>query len=377
MLLRRMPDPKDPTQTVHPAAPNQTGAPRILLVDDRLENLTALEAALSGLNASFVRAQSGEEALRHLLEEEFALALLDIRMPGRDGFETAGLIRARPATRHLPIIFITAIEPNPEETAKAYALGAVDFLAKPLKPEILRSKLGVLVDLFRRGQELQESRDELERRVDDRTREARQATERMRLVLGGALDAVVMIDEAGRIVDWNPQAERLFGWSRAEAIDRTMAELIVPREFRERHQKGLETYLATGQGPILGKRLELPALRKDGRRIPIELTVIPLRVNSKAFFSAFIRDLSEQKKAEENLALLASVVRSSDDAIYTITLDGTLTSWNEGAQRMFGFREEEVLNRPVTLLMPETLYEEEQQILKRVTRGDRDRKSTR
>ena len=123
-------------------------APQLLLVDDDPRNLLAIEAALDGI-ADIVRAHSGEEALRYLLERDFALVLLDVQLPRMDGFETAALIRNRPRSRLTPIIFITAFDRNDQEIMKAYTLGAVDFLFKPVVPAMLRAKASVFVELQR------------------------------------------------------------------------------------------------------------------------------------------------------------------------------------------------------------------------------------
>ena len=129
-------------------------ASEILVVDDRDQNLTAIEAALVGLGNQLVFASSGAEALRFLLERDFALILLDVQMPGMDGIETARMIRARERSRHVPIIFITAYDSTDEDVLAAYRLNAVDFLFKPVNPDILRAKASVFVELQRRNAEV-------------------------------------------------------------------------------------------------------------------------------------------------------------------------------------------------------------------------------
>src|SRR6266478_5403201 len=121
---------------------------KILLVDDTPENLISLEAALDGLGQDLVLAGSGMEALRHLLVDDFAAILLDVKMPDMDGFETAELIRSRRRSRHTPILFLTGYKSD-EHLFRGYDLGAVDFLFKPIVPEILRSKVSVFVELSR------------------------------------------------------------------------------------------------------------------------------------------------------------------------------------------------------------------------------------
>jgi CheY-like chemotaxis protein len=129
---------------------------RILLVDDRHENLVALEAILSSLNQILVTVRSGEEALKALLVDEFAVILLDVVMPGMDGFETASHIKRRPKTRDVPIIFLTAASAEPDHAFRGYAAGAVDYISKPFDPWVLRAKVAVFVELYAKNQQLQE-----------------------------------------------------------------------------------------------------------------------------------------------------------------------------------------------------------------------------
>lgn len=129
---------------------------RILLVDDRPENLLALEAILSVFDHELVRASSGDEALKALLTEDFAVILLDVSMPGMDGLETAAHIKRRDRTRDVPIIFLTAVHPDAEHAFRGYSAGAVDYVSKPFDPWVLRAKVAVFVDLYCKRQQLQE-----------------------------------------------------------------------------------------------------------------------------------------------------------------------------------------------------------------------------
>ena len=152
-----------------PGAPAD-GPLGILLVDDHRENLAALRAVLEPLGERLVSAESGEQALRALLREEIAVILLDVRMAGMDGLETARIIRARPRTRHIPIIFLTAQASEVEEIALAYATGAVDYVVKPFEPEILRAKVAVFVELSReRGERVRQSQARAEAEAVART----------------------------------------------------------------------------------------------------------------------------------------------------------------------------------------------------------------
>ncbi|ARQ68157.1 response regulator [Streptomyces marincola] len=139
---------------------------KILLVDDRPENLLALEAILSALDQTLVRASSGEEALKALLTEDFAVILLDVQMPGMDGFETAAHIKRRERTRDIPIIFLTAINHGPHHTFRGYAAGAVDYISKPFDPWVLRAKVSVFVELHMKNMQLREQAVLLRRELD-------------------------------------------------------------------------------------------------------------------------------------------------------------------------------------------------------------------
>ncbi len=141
-------------------------SPKILIVDDRPENLLALEAILQGLGHELVKAHSGEEALKKLLSEDFALILLDVQMPGMDGFETATHVKQRERTRDVPIVFLTAIDGEAHQAFRGYAAGAVDYLSKPFDPWVLRAKVGVFIELYERRRELADQADELRRQLE-------------------------------------------------------------------------------------------------------------------------------------------------------------------------------------------------------------------
>ncbi|MGP4002397.1 response regulator [Streptomyces sp. 8N706] len=139
----------------------------ILLVDDMEDNLDALEAVLGSLNERLVRARSGEEALQALLSEEFAVVLLDVLMPGMDGFETAANIKRLDRTRDVPIIFLTGSETDRGYAFRGYSTGAADFLAKPFDPWVLRAKVSVFLDLHRKNRQLQRLLTRDQERLDE------------------------------------------------------------------------------------------------------------------------------------------------------------------------------------------------------------------
>jgi CheY-like chemotaxis protein len=138
---------------------------KILMVDDRPENLLALEAVLQGLGHELIKVASGEEALKCLLTTEVAVILLDVQMPGMDGFETAAHVKRREKTRDIPILFLTAIDGEAHQAFRGYAAGAVDYLAKPFDPWVLKAKVGVFVELSQRRHELTVQAEDLRRQL--------------------------------------------------------------------------------------------------------------------------------------------------------------------------------------------------------------------
>ena len=150
------------------AARPERPLPKVLLVDDRPDNLLVLEAILEPLPCELLRAGSGHEALRRLLHDEVVLILLDVQMPGLDGYDTARAIKGRERTRNIPIIFLTAIDRELDHKLRGYGTGAVDFLAKPLEPEVLQAKVTVFLDLHGQRTLVEEQATELARRLDER-----------------------------------------------------------------------------------------------------------------------------------------------------------------------------------------------------------------
>src|SRR5216683_56125 len=186
-----------------------------------------------------------------------------------------------------------------------------------------------------------------------------EASRRYREIVESAFDAFIGIDSSGVIVDWNAQAEATFGWLRSEAIGRTLSRLIIPERYREAHEKGLRRYFATGEGPVLNKRVEIAGLHRGGHEFPVELMISPIRWDGTSMFAAFVRDVTERKQTEEARARLAAIVESSHDAIISKTLDGIIVSWNPGAERLFGYSQQEILGKPMIMLIPLERHTEE------------------
>src|SRR5438552_1229666 len=141
--------------------------------------------------------------------------------------------------------------------------------------------------------------------------------------------------------------------------------------MREQHRRGLAHYLKTGEGPVIGKRIGIAGVRKDGSEILVELAITALKIDSAPIFTAYLRDITERTRNEEASRHLAAIVESSDDAIVSKDLNGIITSWNRGAEKLFGFSADQVINKPITVIIPPDRYHEEQQILDRIHAGER------
>lgn len=187
---------KQPVQP-HPGFHPGVDRMNILIVDDRPENLLALEAILEPLGENLVRANSGEDALRELLQRDFAVILLDVQMPGMNGLETAQFIKARERSRSIPILFLTAINKEDSYVFKAYEVGAVDYLFKPFDPEILRSKVAVFVDLWRKQLQIQKQEERI-RQSEKRELELQHRTTLLETEARSAEELATVNDELQR-----------------------------------------------------------------------------------------------------------------------------------------------------------------------------------
>jgi PAS domain S-box-containing protein len=256
---------------------------KILLVDDSAENLISLEAALEGLGQVIVTARSGREALRHLLDSDFAAILLDVKMPEMDGFQTAELIRTRKRSRHTPILFLTAYKSD-EHLFRGYDMGAVDFLFKPIVPEILRSKVSVFIELSRHAALLQRQ-----------TAVLAKAEQKFRSLLKAAPDAIIISSEAGRINLVNSQAEILTGRPREELIDQDIRQVIP--DWCVDSLSHPAPAVAHPVGPPNERRMRL----KDSAEFPVEINLKPLQTDEGLLIISAIRDITERKRVENEI----------------------------------------------------------------------------
>jgi PAS domain S-box-containing protein len=276
----------------------------ILMVDDTPENLVALEAVLSDLGQNLIKARSGEEALRLLLRQDFAVILLDVNMPGLNGFETAELIRQRKSTEHIPIIFVSAISTSDTHLFKGYALGAVDYIFTPVIPDVLRSKVSVFVELLKKTEEAKIQAEHI-RQIEQREHRARlnEASQRIQLQTKQnrfftlSVDLLAIADSRGWIKEANPAWQRVLGYSEADLkkiafaermsdAERALAMQAIDRAFRD-------------QSPV-SFDAQYPC--RDGSDRCFAWTVAPYPAEQLLYL--FGRDVTEARQADREIKKL-------------------------------------------------------------------------
>ena len=360
----------------------------ILIVDDHRENLLALEVVLKSPDYHLIFASSGEEALKCLLKDDFAVILLDVQMPGMDGFETASLIRARKRNKATPIIFITAIYQTTENMLQGYSLGAIDYLFKPFHPETLKLKMEAFAKihfnekhirhqnelLTQRAIELEKMNESLERTTSD----LRKAEALARVIGETSTDTVITLDGAGRILNINPAVTEMFGYGHEE-----LQEQHVSRLFPSESLPFLKNAWVTSKS---SKILDATATRKDGTVFLVEVQIGEASIGEQQIFVWSVRDITERKQLEkerrdryktlEKLVLertrelfqaneklsetslkLTNILESITDAFFSLNHQWQFIFVNEEAEKFWLKGREELIGQNIWELFPESLPE--------------------
>src|SRR5450432_322281 len=279
---------------------------KILLVDDQPKNLLALSAMLEPLGQEVVQASSGKEALRHLLREDFALVLLDVQMPVLDGYEVAELIRSREKSRAVPIIFLTAIHRDQRLVARAYTVGAVDYILKPIEPEILRSKVAVFIELHQKGQIIARQAEELRRATERELADYKRFSEHRYTMLAESMPQIVWtLDDRGELRYGNRRWFECAGLPETEPLD--WANIVHPSEYADFH-RGFSQSIAEERAWEAEFRFGNVAERRFRWHL---VRMLPERdaVGSIGAWVGTSTDIDARKRAEQPLQMLAELTR--------------------------------------------------------------------
>lgn len=321
-------------------------SPSVLLVDDQPARLLTYESLLSGVGVTCVRALSGEEALSRLLKQSFALILLDVSMPGMDGFETARMIREHPRFERTPIIFVTGVHVSELDSLRGYEVGAIDYISVPVVPEILRSKVALLVELYRRRKELEALNRTLEatraQLEVERHAEQRESEARYRAIFENPMALTVVIralrDEADEVIDWeyleaNQNALRVFNRTYDQLVGK---RLSVALPERAPQLMALSSRTLTEGTP---QRYEMSA---GGTNFVMCLFPMSKDVLVSSGFDITARVQAEQetqRRFEHDRAekeWLTAVLDSMNEEVYFTDINRKYTYANPAAMREFG-----------------------------------------
>ena len=278
----------------------------ILVVDDHAPNVLALGATLARPDYEIVGAASGGEALKQILRREFAVVLLDVVMPVMDGFETARLIRGRPSSRDLPIIFLTANAHDVSDIYRAYEVGAVDYLVKPIDPDVVRAKVAVFVDLFRKARRIRQQEERLREVERRRGEEALQRSEELYIAtFEEATIGIAHTDADGRFLKLNRRLCDILGMSASEALALHVRDITHPEPVGD---EGLAPIGPPSPSEAPARR-ESRYVRTDGTVVWVDSTYSVIRDSDGSFRRGVlvVEDVSERRLAQERQQFLAVV----------------------------------------------------------------------
>ena len=277
--------------------------PKILIVDDRPENLLVMEKVLKNLDAEIHKALSGQKALALLLRHHFALILLDVQMPEMDGFETASLIRGNRETQDIPIIFVTAISRELKFMFEGYELGAVDYLLKPIDPLIITSKVKVFLQIDRQKQKL-------EMLLSESQRNKERIFHQNQLILNAAGEGIYGLDDQGNTTFCNPAAARMIEYEVKDLIGRSMHDIMhhTKPDGLPYPKEECPIYGAFKDGKVHHVTDEV-FYKKDGTSFPVEYISTPMRDEGVLIGAVVIfKDIRKQKLAE------GAIIRAKEEA---------------------------------------------------------------
>jgi PAS domain S-box-containing protein len=322
---------------------------RILIINDNPSSADMLRKLLENNGYIVNEANRGGDALAAIPSAEPNLVLLDDHLPDINPFTLLEKLKADQDTLYIPVIFMTSTD-DARARVKAVELGD-DLITKPFESREVLARVERQVTVSKVRMALRESET------------------KFRSVMESAIDAIISADVSGNIRSWNSAATALFGFTEEEVIGQPI-ELIIPDRFRKSHREGLHRVSSGGPSRVIGKTVEVAALRKNGGEFPVELSLATWFLDKDRYFTGIIRDISERKQAEQKFR---SVTESAIDAIISADHTGNIVSWNNAATRILGYTPEDAIGQRLELIIPERFHEAHRKGMQRVTAGGESR----
>jgi PAS domain S-box-containing protein len=319
----------------------------VFIVDNEPESVATLRELLEKTGYAVEWMARGKEALEAIPDAETNLVLLNTSLPDMNPFLLSEKLKQSQQTLYIPVIFTAAVD-DAEARVKGLELGD-DLITKPFEAREVLARVERQVTVSKVRMALRES-------------EAK-----FRSVMESAIDAIISGDVTGNIRSWNSAATALFGFTEEEVIGKPI-ELIIPERFRESHRNGVHRVSTGGPHHVIGKTVELAAVRKGGIEFPVELSLATWFLDDERYFTGIIRDISERKQAEQKFR---SVTEAAIDAIISADHTGKIISWNNAATRILGYTAEDAIDQQLEIIIPERFHEPHREGMKRVTeRGE-------
>jgi PAS domain S-box-containing protein len=295
---------------------------RIIIIDDNPVDADVLQVLLEENGYRVDKTANGKNALTSISEVKPNLVLLGDSLPDIKPFSLLAKLKQSEETKYIPVIFLTSLD-DPDARIKGVELGD-DLITKPFEAREVLARVERQVTVSKVRMALRESET------------------KFRSVMESAIDAIISADASGVIRSWNNASTALFGFTENEAIGRPL-ELIIPERYRKLHQEGIQRVSSGGQSRVIGKTVEVAAVRKNGSEFPVELSLATWFLDKERYYTGIIRDISERKQAEQKFR---SVTESAVDAIISADHTGNIVSWNNAATRILGYTSEEAGLRP-------------------------------
>jgi PAS domain S-box-containing protein len=321
----------------------------VYIVEHDAASADVLQELLEKDGYAVDRTASGKEALGGIAAAAPNLVLLDVHLPDKNPFELLDELKHTHHGRDIPVIFMTPLD-DVEARVKGLEFGD-DLIVKPIDAREVLARIERQVTVSKVRMALRES-------------EAK-----FRSVMESAIDAIISGDADGNIRSWNSAATALFGFTEEEVLGKPI-ELIIPERYREAHQKGIQRVTSGGPSHVIGKTVELAALRNDGSEFPVELSLATWFLDDERYYTGIIRDISERKQAEQKFR---SVTESAIDAIISADHVGEIVSWNKAATDILGYTEEEAIGQRLELIIPERFHEAHRNGMARYTETGKGR----